>query len=133
MAQKAKLTIGDLKNYPYVSYEQGEHSSSFFAEEITVTDSPKQVEVSDRASLMNLLLSTDSYVLGTGIMPSVLNQDRIVSIPFESDDHYLIGSVLRADRNISKEEFDWYFESVRRSAEASAKLGGKLLATLRVL
>ena len=95
------ITVQMLEPYPYIAYEQGEHSTSFFAEEITVTDSRKQVEISDRATLMNLLLSTDSYVLGTGIMPSALNEERIVSIPFECDDHYLIGYVLRTDRNIS--------------------------------
>ena len=101
LAANPVITAQMLEPYPYMAYEQGEHSSSFFAEEIAVTGSRRQVEISDRATLMNLLLSTDSYVLGTGIMPSVLNEDRIVSIPFECDDHYLIGYVLRADRNIS--------------------------------
>jgi DNA-binding transcriptional LysR family regulator len=90
-----------LKKYPYVSYEQGEHNSSFFTEEITNIYSDKQVEISDRASLMNVLLATDCYTIGTGIMPSLLNQDRIVSIPFESEDFYTIGYILRTDRNIS--------------------------------
>lgn len=91
----------NLKNYSYVSYEQGEHNSSFFTEEITSIYSDKQVEISDRASLMNVLLATDCYTIGTGIMPSLLNQERIVSIPFESDDFYTIGYILRNDRNIS--------------------------------
>jgi len=92
----------DLKNYPYVSYEQGEHNSAFFTEEITNIYSDKQVEISDRASLMNVLLATDCYTVGTGIMPSLLNQERIVSIPFESEDFYTIGYILREDRNISE-------------------------------
>ena len=95
------ITAEDLKHFPYVSYEQGEHNSSFFTEEITGTYSSRQVEISDRASLMNVLLSTNSCTLGTGIMPSALNQGRIVSIPFESDDYYSIGYLLRTDRNIS--------------------------------
>ena len=101
LANLPVITAQMLEPFPYIAYEQGEHSSSFFAEEITATDSRKQVEISDRATLMNLLLSTDSYVLGTGIMPSLLNANRIVSIPFESDDHYLIGYILRADKTIS--------------------------------
>lgn len=90
-----------LKIYPYVSYEQGEHNSTFFTEEIINTYSDKQVEISDRASLMNVLLATDCYTIGTGIMPSLLNEGRIVSIPFESDAYYTIGYILRADRNVS--------------------------------
>lgn len=95
------IRMADLKTYPYVSYEQGEHHASFFTEEITNTYSDKQVEISDRASLMNVLLDTDCYTIGTGIMPSLLNEERIVSIPFESDDFYTIGYILRTDRKLS--------------------------------
>jgi DNA-binding transcriptional LysR family regulator len=91
----------DLKAYPYVLYEQGEHNNSFFTEELVNPYSDRQVEISDRASLMNVLLATDCYTVGTGIMPSLLNEGRIVSVPFENDDHYIIGYILRSDRNIS--------------------------------
>ena len=97
-----RLTPADIKDYPYVSYEQGEHNTSFFTEEIVNTYSDKQVEISDRATLMNVLLDTDCYTVGTGIMPSMLNEKRIVSIPFESDDFYIIGYILRTDRNPSE-------------------------------
>lgn len=102
VAHSAVVTIESLKNYPYVSYEQVEHNSSFFTEEITNIYSNKQVEISDRASLMNVLLATDCYTIGTGIMPSLLNEERIVSIPFESNDFYTLGYILRGDRNISE-------------------------------
>ena len=101
LANCATVTLEDLAQYPYVSYEQGEHNNSFFAEEIIGISSNKQVEISDRASLMNVLLSTDCYTVGTGIMPSLLNADRIVSIPFKSDDFYIIGYILRTDRKTS--------------------------------
>ena len=101
LANKSKITLEALKEYPYVSYEQGEHNVSFFAEEIVDIHSDKHIEISDRASLMNVLLSTDGYTVGTGIMPSVLNEGRIVSIPFESEDHYTIGCILRNDTNVS--------------------------------
>ncbi len=101
IADQAVITMENLQNYPYVSYEQGEHNHSFFTEEITNTDSDKQVEISDRASLMNVLLATNCYTIGTGIMPSLLNEGRIVSIPFDNEDFYTIGYIVRADRNIS--------------------------------
>ena len=98
---KPVISPEDLKQYSFVSYEQGEHGVSFFAEEIANIDSDKQIVISDRASLMNVLLATDCYTVGTGIMPSVLNEGRIASIPFESGDHYIIGYILRCDRRIS--------------------------------
>ncbi len=95
------LTYADLKKYPFVSYEQGKHGNSFFTEEITEEAYvQKHIEISDRASLMNVLLTTDGYTTGTGIMPSTLNEGKIVSIPLESNDCYNIGYILHADRKI---------------------------------
>lgn len=100
-ANQKAITMEGLKDYPYVSYEQGKHNVPLFTEEIINPYSNKQVEISDRASLMNVLLQTDCYTVGTGIMPSLLNEGRIVSIPFEIDDFYTIGYILRSDRNLS--------------------------------
>ena len=101
LAGRDRIAAADLKDFPSVSYEQGEHNTSFFTEEIMNPFGDKQVEISDRASLMNVLLDTDCYTIGTGIMPSMLNKGRIVSIPFESDDFYIIGYILRTDRKVS--------------------------------
>lgn len=102
LAHCEKLTTSDLKNYPYVSYEQGEHSSSFFKEELAdISYIDKHIEISDRATLMNVLMLTDSYTIGTGIMPSALNKGDIVSIPFESNEFYIIGYLLNEERKIS--------------------------------
>ena len=102
LANAERLCSADLKDYPYVSYEQGEQSSSFFTEELTdalVMD--KHIEISDRATLMNLLLITDAYTVGTGIMPSALNKGDIVSIPLDSKEHYIIGYLLNDTRKES--------------------------------
>ncbi len=102
VAGRSVIAFDELKEYPYVSYEQGEHNNSFFTEELANISADKQIEISDRASLMNCLLGTDSYTVGTGIMPSLLNEGRIVSIPFESGNSYLIGYILRSDKNVSE-------------------------------
>ncbi|MEE1043608.1 MAG: LysR family transcriptional regulator, partial [Clostridia bacterium] len=92
----------ELLKYPFVSYEQGKHNISFFTEEIMeISDVKKHIEISDRASLMNVLLTTDSYTVGTGIMPSTLNEGKIVSIPLESNSYYNIGYILHTDRKCS--------------------------------
>ena len=98
LAQQAVITAESLKDYPCLSYEQGEHNNSFFAEEIGNPHTDKQVQISDRASLMNILLATDGYTIGTGVMPSALNAGRIVSVPYDSDDDYTVGYLLREDR-----------------------------------
>jgi len=97
-----KLAVSDLKKYPYVSYEQGEHNSSFFTEELAdVSYIDKHIEISDRATLMNVLMLTDAYTVGTGIMPSALNKGDIISVPFESDEYYIIGYLLNEERKVS--------------------------------
>ncbi len=102
LAEKACLNIPELRDYPYVSYEQGEHNSSFFTEEMMDDLSVgKHIEISDRATLMNLLLITDAYTIGTGIMPSALNKGDIVSVPLESDERYIIGYILNEDKKVS--------------------------------
>lgn len=102
LSQKKYLSYAELKEFPFVSYEQGKHANSFFTEEIT--EEPiydRHIEISDRASLMNVLLTTDCYTIGTGIMPSTLNEGKIISIPLESEDYYNIGYILHTDRRIS--------------------------------
>lgn len=96
------LTYQQLKDYPFVSYEQGKHNISFFTEEIMEDlDVKKHIEISDRASLMNVLMTTDGYTIGTGIMPSTLNNGKIASVPIESDMFYIIGYILHEDRKCS--------------------------------
>lgn len=96
------LSSADLKDYPYVSYEQGEHNSSFFTEELMdASYIDKHIEISDRATLMNVMLVTDAYTIGTGIMPSALNNGDIVSIPFDSEKSYIIGYLLNENRKVS--------------------------------
>ena len=62
----------------------------------------KHVKISDRATLMNVLLTTDCYTVGTGIIPSALNGGKIVSLPLISNSFYRIGYILRSDRKISE-------------------------------
>lgn len=126
LAQREKLNYADLKEYPYVSYEQGEHSSSFFTEEIEdASYISKHVRISDRATLMNVLLMTDSYTVGTGIMPSALNRGDIVSVPLDSDEFYIIGYLLNVNRKISeatKKFIDLLESSVKNMQESREKI-----------
>ena len=115
LAEKSVLSYSDLQDFPYVSYEQGEHNSSFFTEEmISAVSFDKHIEISDRATLMNVLLVTDAFTVGTGIMPSALNRGDIVSIPFESDECYVIGYILNGGRK-SSEELDKFINLLTKT------------------
>ena len=106
----------DLKDYPCLSYEQGEHSATIFAEEIGNINTNRQVHISDRASLMNVLLGTDGYTIGTGMMPSELNYGRIVSIPYQSDEYYILGYILREEKGMT-ELIEKFISMLKETAE----------------
>ncbi len=80
------MTLEDLVEFPYLSYEQGIHNSFYFSEEILSQEHHKKsIVVSDRATLFNLLIGLDGYTITTGILNSNLNGDNIVAIPLDVD------------------------------------------------
>lgn len=103
LTQKASVTLTDLASYPYLSYEQGDHNSFYFAEEILSTlDHKKEVKVSDRATIFNLMVGLDGYTISSGIISSELNDDKIVAIPLEVDDPITIGVITHKHLELSQ-------------------------------
>ena len=46
LASKKSITMDDLQDYPYLTYEQGEYNSQYFSEEFVSTlDSRKNIRV----------------------------------------------------------------------------------------
>ncbi len=96
---RKKVTLDELKAFPRLTYDQGVKNSFYFAEELHITaESPKNIVVSDRATLFNLLIGLDGYTISSGVLSSDLNGENIVSIPLESDETMEIGYVTTADR-----------------------------------
>lgn len=97
LASRKSVSYDELGGYPYVSYDQGEYNnSSLFTEELSGgVPADKHIAISDRATLMNMLLRTDAYTFGTGIMPSDLNDGKIVSIPIVTDEEYTVGYIVK--------------------------------------
>lgn len=117
LADKKKVTMADLEDFPYLSYDQGIHNSFYFSEEImSQTSHKKSIVVSDRATLFNLLIGLDGYTIATGILNSNLNGDNIVSIPLDVDDEIDIVYLRHEKANLSKmgEKFiDYLLEEVK--------------------
>ncbi|MDO4174723.1 MAG: LysR family transcriptional regulator [Eubacteriales bacterium] len=94
LAEKQTVTLADLEPYPRLSYEQGEHNSFYFAEEILSTrESKKDIMVSDRATLFNLLVGLNGYTICSGAINEQLNGKHIVAVPLEVDDYMEIGYI----------------------------------------
>ncbi|MDO4285593.1 MAG: LysR family transcriptional regulator [Eubacteriales bacterium] len=85
LAARKSVCLGDLSDYPRLTYEQGNNNSFFYAEELHSTqESPKNIVVTDRATLFNLLIGLDGYTISSGVLSSDLNGDQIVAVPLES-------------------------------------------------
>jgi len=99
LAGRKNVTLADLKPFPRLTYDQGVKNSFYFAEELHITaDSPKNIIVSDRATLFNLLIGLDGYTISSGILSTDLNGDNIVSVPLDSDEQMEIGYITTTDR-----------------------------------
>lgn len=100
LSDREKLNFSDLASFPYITYEQGEHGTSMFTEEFSGKIScDKNVRITDRATLLNLLLITDCYTIGTGTMNhSKLAGGNVLSIPLQSSGEYVIGYIVRNDK-----------------------------------
>ena len=94
LAAKPAVTLDDLAPYPRLSYEQGEHNAFYFSEEILSTrDSKKDILVSDRATLFNLLIGLNGYTVCSGVIDENLNGKDIIAVPLADESEMRIGYI----------------------------------------
>src|SRR5690606_21751222 len=95
LAKQDYVTLEDLHPYPYLSIEQGEYNSFYFSEEILSTLSrPKNIRVTDRATIFNLLIGLNGYTISTGVISHELNDEDIVAVPLQVDETITVGYIL---------------------------------------
>lgn len=87
LAKKKSISLADLESYPCLSFEQGDESSFYFAEEI-LSDSEyhRTIKTNDRASMLNLMVGLNGYTLCCGIISEELNGSDYIAIPFKDTD-----------------------------------------------
>lgn len=94
LAKKSSVTMKDLEPYPYLSFEQGEHNSFYYSEEIFSTEThEKNIRVRDRATLFNLLIGLNGYTISSGVIDEKLNGKHIVSVPLSKNGNMHIGFI----------------------------------------
>ena len=86
LADRASISLRDLEPYPCLSFEQGDASSFYFAEEILSTnDYPRSIKTCDRATSLNLMTGLNGYTLCSGIICEELNGSDFIAVPYEAD------------------------------------------------
>lgn len=97
LAKKKKITFDDLNIYPNLAFEQGEHNSFYFAEEVFSTyDYTQKIKVNDRATMLNLMRGLNGYTLCSGIISQDLNGEEYIAIPLDSDEVMTLGYIKKS-------------------------------------
>lgn len=87
LANEESVSLDQLRDYPCLSFEQGEHGSGFLAEEIlSGNDYPRIIRSTDRATQLNFMVGLNGYTLCSGIICEELNGSDYVAIPFKEDE-----------------------------------------------
>lgn len=96
LAARDRVTLDDLADLPRLTFDQGANNSFYFAEEILSTlSSAREIRVSDRATIFNLMIGLDGYTISTGIISDDLDPE-IVAIPLDVDERIEIGWIGRS-------------------------------------
>ena len=94
LAEKKVITNQELEIYPYLSFEQGEHNSFYFSEEIfSESERKKNIRVRDRATLFNLLIGLNGYTVCSGVIDKKLNGSEIIAVPLAGESDMRIGYI----------------------------------------
>ena len=105
LAKKKKIKLTDLAPYPYLTYEQGDFNSFYYAEEPLTQidfDCPKNIKVRDRATLFNLLIGLNGYTICSGIISHELNGPEIIARPLALSDSMTVGILTRKGMVLSR-------------------------------
>ena len=98
LAGRESVTLADLEPLPCLTYEQGDQNAFYFSEEILSTlNHEKSIKVTDKGTIIDLMVGTDGYTISSGICPSYLRGDDIISIPLTVDEVIRIGVITHRD------------------------------------
>ena len=98
LAGRKSVSMKDLESLPCLTYEQGDQNSFYFSEEILSTlNHEKSIKVTDKGTIIDLMTGTDGYTISSGICPSYLRGDDIISIPLEVEEIIRIGVITHKD------------------------------------
>ena len=108
-----------LNEYPCLSFEQGDGTNFYFAEEILSTEEyHRTIKANDRATILNLMIGLNGYTLCSGIICEELNGSDYIAVPFKEEDESInrimeIGFITRRGFNLSTIG-NKYIEEVRK-------------------
>lgn len=116
LSKKKEVTMEDLEDYPYLSFEQGSHNSFYYSEEIFSTvERKKNIRVRDRATLFNLLIGLNGYTISSGVIDEKLNGENIVAVPLKEEGEMHIGYIMH-NKTLPSRIGSIFLESLKKYA-----------------
>ena len=110
LAESSVIHNEQLEEYPYLSFEQGEHNSE---EIFSETARKKNIRVRDRATLFNLLIGLNGYTVSSGIIDKKLNGKDIIAVPLADESDMHIGYITHK-KGILSRLGNTYLEAIRK-------------------
>ena len=118
LAGNAVITNEELEQYPYLSFEQGEHNSFYFSEEIfSAFERKKNIRVRDRATLFNLLIGLNGYTVCSGVIDKKLNGKDIIAVPLADESEMRVGYITHKKGMMSRLAAT-YLEALKKYVES---------------
>lgn len=103
LAGRKSVTLEDLTPLPCLTYEQGDQNAFYFSEEILSTlNHNKSIKVTDKGTIIDLMTGTDGYTISSGLCPSYLRGDDVISIPLEVNERIRLGVITHRDYRPTK-------------------------------
>ena len=104
LADRRILTAEELQPYPYVAFYQTENNLNFAEEAVPASafSCSKMIWVTDRATFYNITAHTDAFSVGSGVLPEGFSDERLLSIPLESQYAMRLGYISIKNAKLSK-------------------------------
>lgn len=103
-AKRTEISLDELKDYPCVSFDQGDNDRFYLSEEAMGDyQFEKLIRSDDRATTMELIAQLGGYAVGSGMLSeedAIL--DGMVSIKLVEEDPLVIGYITRKGGSLSK-------------------------------
>lgn len=117
-----KLSIEDLRDYPYVYFEQGEDDGpEFFEEALSGIERSKRVACTDRASLSELICALNGYTVTSGILVGVTDGSLLSTVVLDTPVQLKLGYIVKKDV-----ELDGYAKRFARTLERNLERYARL-------
>lgn len=115
LAGRRFVTVEDVRPYPCITFEQGEHNGQFFFEGLSAVaaQSHKTICVRERATEYQLLRALNGFSPDVGV--SAMYREEFVSLPLEPKQFHTIGYILRRDVTPSPMTLE-YIQALREAA-----------------